>query len=143
MAERTSHRVLVVTDRPTATPELLAAIRQRAVRGDAQFRILIPNPAHAEIEVRHPGRHEQAAKADRLFHEAQPVYEEAVGGPVIGSVSIRNNPHDAVEECLLDEPADEIIVAIAPPRHFRRLHPDLAHRLAHFGLPVTKVDQPA
>jgi hypothetical protein len=143
MAEGKPHRVLVVSDRTTATPELLAAIRQRAASGDAQFRILIPNPAHAEMQLRHPGRHEKAAEAELLLREAQPFFEEAAGGPVIGSISIRHNPHDAVEELMLCEPVDEIIVSVVPPGHRRWLHPDLAHRLAHFGVPVTKVEHPA
>src|SRR3954449_4648465 len=38
-------RVLVVTDRTAATPELLDAIRQRAATGPIEARLLVPNPA--------------------------------------------------------------------------------------------------
>ena len=41
-------RILVVTDRVEATPELLDSIRGRATRGPAEFHVLVPNPAPAE-----------------------------------------------------------------------------------------------
>jgi len=68
--------------------------------------------------------------------------EQAAGGRVIGSVSIRNDPYDAVEETLLDEPIDEFIVALHPHGLTRALHLDLPHRLAHFRLPVSVVVTP-
>ena len=132
-------RVLVVTDHTDATPELLEAIRGRAEKGAAQFRILIPNPAHAEAHLRHPEHHEKAEAAERVLHDALPAFEAAAGGRVIGSVSIRHDPYDAVEELLLDEPVDEFLVALAPHGLSGALHLDLPHRLAHFGLPVTTV----
>ena len=132
-------RVLIVTDHTDATPELLAAIRTRAAQGPAQFRVLVPNPAHAEAHLRHPERHEKAEQAERVLHDSVAAFEQAAGSRVIGSVSIRNDPYDAVEETLLDEPIDELIVAIASHGLSRKLHLDLPHRLAHFGLPVTTV----
>lgn len=132
-------RVLVVTDHTEAAPYLLEAIRDRAERGPAQFRLLIPNPARAEAHLRHPEHHERAEQAELVLLESLPAYEQAAGGRVIGSVSIRNDPYDAVEELLLDEPIDEIVVALAPHGLSRRLHLDLPHRLAHLGLPITTV----
>ena len=61
------------------------------------------------------------------------------GTRVIGSVSIRHDPMDAVEETLHNEPVDEIIVSVAPHGVARWLHQDLPHRLQHFGLPITSV----
>ena len=133
-------RVLVVTDHTDATPELLEVIRRRAEKGPAQFRVLVPNPAHAEAHLRHPEHHERAEAAERVLHDALPAFEAAAGGRVIGSVSIRNDPYDAVEETLLDEPVDEFVVALHPHGLSRALHLDLPHRLAHLGLPVTTVD---
>ena len=138
MTERTA-RVLVITDHSEATPALLQAIRDRAADSPAQFRILIPNPAHAEAHARHPERHERAEQAEQVLRDSLPQFEAAAGGHVIGSVSIRNDPYDAVEETLLDEPIDEFIVALAPHGLSRALHLDLPHRLAHLGLPVTTV----
>jgi hypothetical protein len=131
-------RVLVVTDHAEA-PELLEAIRRRAAAGPAQFRVLVPNPAHAEAHLRHPEHHEKAEQAERLLHDVLPALTEAAGGRVLGSVSIRNDPYDAVEETLLDEPIDEFLVALAPHGLSRALHLDLPHRLVHFGLPVSTV----
>jgi len=132
-------RILVVTDHTAATPELLTAIRERAARGPAQFRVLVPNPAHAEAHLLHPERHDKATEAERTLTGALPAFEEAAGGSVIGSVSIRNEPGEAIEELMLDEPIDEIILSVAEHGFSRRLHLDLPHRLAHLGMPITTV----
>lgn len=130
-------RVLVITDRNGACPEVLAAVRARAERGAAQFRVVVPNPAKAEFHLRHPERHDKAAEAEKVLRAGLPAFESAAGDHVIGSVSIRHDPYDAVEELLLSEPVDEIIVSTAPHTLSRWLHLDLPHRLGHFGLPVT------
>lgn len=132
-------RVLVVTDRTAAPPALVDAIRARAQRGTAQFRLLVPNPAPAEWHPRHPERHDKAAEAERVLARALPALEDAAGASVIGSVSVRHDPMDAIEETLLDEPFDEIILSTAPHGVKRWLHIDLPHRVAHLGLPVTTV----
>jgi hypothetical protein len=130
-------RVLVVSDKTAATPELLAAVRDRAARGPVQFRLLVPNPAHAEAHLLHPERHDKAAEAERVLRQALPAFEEAAGGHIIGSVSIRHDPYDAIEETMLSEPVDEIILSLAPHEVSRWLHLDLPHRLAHLELPLT------
>jgi hypothetical protein len=133
-------RVLVITDRTDATPELLEAIRHRAEQGPAEFRILVPNPARAEASILHPEHHDAAEEAELTLIEALPAFEAAANGRVIGSVSIRHDPYDAVEELLLDEPIDEFIVAIPPRGLSKKLHLDLPHRLSHFNHPVATVD---
>jgi hypothetical protein len=133
-------RVLVISDHTDATTEVLQAIRARAAQGPAKFPLLIPNPAHAEAHLRHPEIHERAEAAERALHDSLAAFEDAAGAPVIASVSIRNDPYDAVEETLLNEPIDEFIVALHPHGLSRRLHLDLPHRLAHLGLLVTVVD---
>jgi hypothetical protein len=68
-----------------------------------------------------------------------PRLTDAAGGPVIGSVSVRHDPMDAIEEVLFSEPIDEILVDV-PPHHLTALlHQDLEHRLGHFGIPVVNV----
>lgn len=129
-------RVLVVTDHSDATPSVLKAVRERAAAGPAQFRVLVPNPARAEAHLRHPERHEKAEAAEQVLHEALAAFRDAAGGTVLGSVSIRHDPYDAIEEILRDEPIDEIIVGIAPHGLSKMLHQDLVHRLQHLGLPV-------
>jgi len=134
-------RVLVITDRTAATPELVAAIRARAERGPAQFRLVVPNPARAEFHLLHPQRHDKADEAELVLLEALPDIEAAAGGHVIGSVSVRHDPMDAIEEILFSEPIDEIILSVVGSGKDRWLHQDLRHRLQHFGLPVTSTTE--
>lgn len=135
-------RVLVIADKTADTPELLAAIRARRDRGPAQFRVVIPNPAAAELHLLHPERHDKTEEAELALLQALPTFEEAAGGRVIGSVSVRHDPMDAIEEILLGEPIDEIILSVTARGLSRWLHQDLQHRLRHFGLCVTTVQSP-
>jgi hypothetical protein len=128
-------RILVVTDRGIATPGLLATLRERASRGPARFRVLVPNPASAEWHPLHPGRHAKVDEAERVLLRALPQFQDAVDGAVRGRVSVRHDPMEAIEEQLHDEPFDEIILAIGSP-HLNRL----VHRVEHIGLPVTTVE---
>jgi hypothetical protein len=132
-------RILVVTDHAEPSDALLEAISHRAETGDAQFRIVVPNPARAELHLLHPERHDKAHEAELVLRQAQPLLERAAGGPVIGTVSVRNDPMDAIEETIFSEPIDEIMLSVAPHGLSTRLHQDLPHRLHHFGLPVTVV----
>ena len=90
-------RVLVLAGRTAANPALLDAIRDRADRGPAQFRLVVPNPAPAEWHPMHPERRDKAAEAERALTDALPDIEQAAGGPVIASVSIRHDPMDVVD----------------------------------------------
>jgi hypothetical protein len=124
-------RVLVVTDRAVATPGLLQAVSARAARGEARFRVLVPNPAPDPL---HPERHDKVDEAERTLIRMLPQIQDAVDAAVRGRVSIRHDPMDAIEEQLHDEPFDEIILAVSSA-HLDRL----AHRVEHTGLPVTTV----
>jgi hypothetical protein len=132
-------RVLVVTDRTAATPALLRALRERAERGPAEFRVLVPNPAPAEWHPFHPERRDKVEEAERLLIRALPRIQDAVGGAVRGRVSVRHDLMAAIEEMLHDEPFDEIVLEVAVHRPERWLHVDLPHRVAHLGLRVTVV----
>lgn len=134
-------RVLVVSHGAAFTPELVAAVHERAMRSPAQFRLVVPNPARGEVHLLHPERHDKADEAERDLLRALPALEAAAGGRVIASVSVRNNPMDAVEEILYSEPIDEIILALARHPVAERLHQDVAHRLHHYGLPITTVGE--
>ncbi|MCW2751271.1 MAG: hypothetical protein JWR83_2381 [Aeromicrobium sp.] len=142
MARERNTRVLIITDKTATTPELIEAIRTRAERPPVQFRMVIPNPAAAELHLLHPERHTKATEAEIVLLESLPAIQEAAGRHVIGSVSIRHDPMDAVEEILFSEPVDEIIVSVANHSLSRWIHQDLAHRLEHFGLPITVVEGP-
>ena len=139
MTEPRSHRVLVVTDAAEPTKSLRDAIRHRAETGDAQFRLVVLNPARAELHPLHPERHDRAAEAEATLRSALPQLELSAHAPVIGSVSVRHDPMDAIEEVIFSEPVDEIILDV-PPHHLSSwLHQDLAHRLAHFHIPVVTI----
>lgn len=144
MASSNPARVLVISDQATPGPSMLTAIRARAARGAAEFRIVVTNPARAEWHLVHPERHVELAEARRDLADALPLVEEAAGHAVEGVVSIRHDPMDAIEENLNHKTFDELIIAIAPHNLERRLHVDLAHRLAHRGLTITTVssDEP-
>ncbi len=139
MSESRTHRVLVVTDTAEPSPSLRNAIRHRAETGDVRFRLIVLNPARAELHLLHPERHDKAAEAEGVLRSALPQLELAAHAPVIGSVSVRHDPMDAIEEILFGEPVDEIILDV-PPHHFSSwLHQDLQHRLAHFDTPVLTI----
>ncbi|MEA2279989.1 MAG: hypothetical protein QOK21_596 [Solirubrobacteraceae bacterium] len=135
----TPARVLVVTDLDAASSGLLDAIRRRAWRGPARFRLLVPNPAPAEWHPFHPERHDEVDRAERVLLRTLTLVQEVIGAPVRGRVSVRHDPLDAIEELLIDEPFDEIILSVRPHGFGRRLHFDLARRIEHLGLPVTVV----
>jgi len=139
MSDLRTHRVLVVTDTAEPSPSLRDAIRHRAETGDVKFRLIVLNPARAELHLLHPERHDKAAKAESVLRSALPQLELAAHAPVIGSVSVRHDPMDAIEEILFSEPVDEIILDV-PPHHLSTwLHQDLEHRLTHFHTPVLTI----
>ncbi|MEA2125772.1 MAG: hypothetical protein QOI80_2554, partial [Solirubrobacteraceae bacterium] len=109
-------------------------------QGPVQFRIVVPNPAPAEWHPMHPERRDKAAEAERALAQALPAIEDAVGAPVIASVSIRHDPMDVVDGVIYNEPIDEIILSQPPHPVQRWFHVDLPHRLAHFKLPITTVE---
>jgi hypothetical protein len=137
-------RILVVTDVAQVAPELLSALEARATEQDVLFRVVVLNPARAEIHLLHPERHGKAAEAEVALRATLLRLESALGGgPVIGSVSVRHDPMDAIEETLNAEPIDEIMLHVREHALTRRIHQDLAHRLARHHLPVRVIEHPA
>jgi hypothetical protein len=139
MSDPRTRRILVVTDHVTPTAGVTDAIRARAGADDVQFRLVVVNPARAEVHFLHPERHDKAAEAERALRDVVPALERSTGAHVIGSVSIRHDPMDAIEETLFSEPIDEIMIAVPVHRITRLTHQQLEHRLAHFGIPVTVI----
>jgi hypothetical protein len=131
-------RVLVVADQTAATPALIDAVRARAARGPAEFHLLVPNPIVADWHPLHPERHEMS-RAKKVLTLALPLLDEAAGGHVHGTASIRHDPMDAIEEALQSGTFDEIILSTLPHSVSRWLHVDLPRRVEHLGLPVTTV----
>lgn len=139
MSDARPVRVLVVTDKADPTPTLTSAISDRATAGDVRFRVVVLNPSRAELHLLHPERHDKALEAEQVLLGALPEIERAAGGRVIGSVSVRHDPMDAIEETIFSEPIDEIMLSVPPHGISTWLHQDLQHRLKHFGIPITTI----
>ena len=134
-------QVLVVAHRTAATPALLAAIRARVEHGPATFHLLVPNPAeHAELnEAERAQKHREG---EHVLTLALPLIDEASGRHTEGSVSIRHDPMDAIEETLNEGDFHEIILSTLPRSVSHWLHVDLPSRVAHLGLPLRTIIAP-
>jgi uncharacterized membrane-anchored protein len=131
-------QVLVVAHKTAATPALLEAVRERAQRGAASFHLLVPNPAtHAEITDAE--RHRRHDEGEQVLALALPLIGDAAGQPTEGTVSVRHDPYDAIEEILHDGDFHEIIISTLPRHVSRWLHAHLPSRVERLGLPVTVV----
>jgi len=139
MESSTPAHILIVAHRTAATPALLAAISERVARGPAYFHLLVPNPAQGDWHPLHPERQQKIKEAELVLATAIPLIEEAARRPTDGSVSIRHDPMDAIEEAVHRGDFDEIILSTLPVGLSRWLHMDLPRRVAHLGLPVTTV----
>jgi uncharacterized membrane-anchored protein len=135
--------VLVVTDHPEPTPTLLDAVKARALRGNASFEILVPNPAPADWHPSNSERYLKVEETQKILDTSTPAISSAAGVPVSGDVSIRHDPMDVIEEALNTGDYDEIILAMVPHGPLAWLHLDLPHRIAHLGLPLTTVSAAA
>jgi hypothetical protein len=123
-----------VTDLSEVTARLAEVVRERAARGPAEFRVLLPNPAAAEWHPLHPERHDLATRAERDLLRVIAAVQDVAGSAVRGHLSARHDPMAAIEELLHDESFDEIVLALSST------HPErLARRVAHIGLPVASV----
>jgi uncharacterized membrane-anchored protein len=138
VAADTHAQVLVAVDRTAITPELVDVLGERAQRSPATFHVLVANPA-ATAELTEHERERHHDEGERVLALTLPFVEQAVGGPVTGSVSIRHDPMDAIEEALHDGDFHEIVLSTLPHNVTRWLHIDLPHRVAHLGLPTRTV----
>ena len=128
MADAT--RILVVANRTAATPALLAAVRERAVRGPCEFTLLVP-----QLIAEEAFGDEEARKTIEL---AVPLLEEASYDEVPAIIGI-SDAILAVERVLVHEHFDEVIVSTLPERVSQWLRRDLPSRIERLGLPVTVV----
>jgi hypothetical protein len=131
-------RVLVVANRTAESPELLDALRSRAVHGPCEFTLLVPSTAHGLAWAADPGeagqadaeRHRQAF-LEQLRDEGVDVVDAKVGdGDPLAAIS---------DECNFSD-YDELIVSTLPLRISKWLHLDLPRKAeAATGLPTTHV----
>ncbi len=137
MESSTPARVLVVAARTAATPALIEAVRQRAVRGPAAFTLLVPNPTHGLHTVVDP-EDQGTGEAEAIVELARPLLEEAAGGPVEHIIGVER-PLDAIQDAVNLHGFDEIILSTLPARVSRWLKLDLPSKVGGLGLPVTTV----
>jgi hypothetical protein len=130
-------RVLVVANRTAESPELLDALRARAVQGPCEFVLLVPATPHgiAWAADMFAGQSEaeehRRAFVDELRSEGLDVAEAKVGDP---------DPLAALsDECNFNQ-YDELIVSTLPLHISKWLRIDLPRKArAATGLPVTHV----
>jgi len=128
-------RVLVVANKTAATPSLVAAVRERAAAGLAEFVLLLPNPAHLSFDrISHASR-----EGEQLLATAIPELEEAAGGKVEGRIAASPNAYDDIVEELKAHRYSEIILETIPAHVSHWLHVDLPQRVAHLGYPLRTV----
>jgi hypothetical protein len=124
-----SARVLVIARQTADSDDLLAALRERAGRGEAQFTLLVPAVG--------PGRGGR--------EQAQPLVDTALArlreaGLAVEGVVGDADPVEAVAEIATPGRFDEAIVATLPGAHSKWLQFDFPHRVARItDLPVTHV----
>ena len=135
-------QVLVVADHTAVTPELADALRARVQQGPAKFHVLVANPA-ASAEVTEHERKRHHDEGERVLDLTLPFLARAVGANMTGTVSVRHNPMDAIEEALRDGEFHEIILSTRPHSVTHWLHLDLPRRVEHLGLPTTTIIAPA
>ncbi len=130
-------RVLVVANRTAESPELLAALQERAGRGPAKFHLVVPASPHGVSWMTDMNSGGEAAEHDldgalsRLRERGIDVDGE-VGDP---------DPVAAVQDAANLNTYDEVIVSTLPKHVSKWLHLDLPSRAAHAtGLPVTHVE---
>jgi hypothetical protein len=131
-------RVLVVANKTAATPALLQAVRDRAARGPSTFTLLVPNSVHGLNKVLDPEDHLDKSEAENVIELAQPLLEEAAGGPVDTLIG-DPEPLAAIQDAINLHGFDEIILSTLPARVSRWLRLDLPHKLNGLGLPVTTI----
>ncbi len=130
-------RVLVVAHKTAATPTLLAAVRERAARGGAEFTLLVPNSAHGLHKVVDP-EDQETSEADQVLELAIPLLEDAAGGHVEGMVG-DPSPMNAIQDAINVHGFDEVIISTLPTKVSKWLRLDLPSKVAGLGLPVTTV----
>ena len=130
-------RVLVVAHRTAATPALIEAVRERAVRGPCAFTLLVPNPAHGLARVADP-EDVPVDEGQAVIELAVPLLEEAAGSHVESMVG-DPNPMNAIQDAVNLHGFDEIIISTLPARVSRWLKLDLPSKLSGLGLPVTTI----
>jgi hypothetical protein len=129
--------VLVVAHQTAATPDLLAAVRERAQHGSVKFHLVVPRQPHGMAKVLNP--HETGHDDARdVLKQALPKLSEAAGSTVSGSVG-DSEPLMAIQDAVHLGHYDEIIISTLPLGVSRWMRLDLISKTRALGLPVEHV----
>lgn len=128
-------RVLVVTDKVTATPELVNAVRERASTGIAGFFLLVASPSHEAFDRASHDTHD----GEEILSATLPQLEYAAGSSMGWRVAASPNAYDDIVAELDAGGYDEIILETRPSHLAHHLHVDLAQRVAQLGYPLVTV----
>ena len=118
-------RVLIVANRTSSTPRLLAEVERRVRAGGSTFALLIPDA---------PSR----KAADWTLELAIPLLERSARGPVDALVG-GPDPFEAVTRAVAEGDFDEIIVSTLPKQRSKWMRRGLVRHIEGLGLPVTTV----
>ncbi|HEX8976047.1 MAG TPA: hypothetical protein VF781_05995 [Solirubrobacteraceae bacterium] len=130
-------RVLVVADQTAQSPELIAAVADRAAAGPCAFTLLVPARAHGLHRLIDP-EDQGTEEAETRLQAALGPLSEAAGAPVNGIVG-SHEPFAAIQDALNLTGFDEVIISMLPARISRWLHLDLPRKVRALGVPVTEV----
>jgi hypothetical protein len=131
-------RVLVVANRTAESPELLEALRSRAVHGPCEYTLLVPSTPHglAWAANTHDAGNEEAEQHRAAFVDELRSEGLNFAGAKVGDA----DPLAAIcDECNFND-YDELIVSTLPLKISKWLRVDLPRKAeAATGLPVTHV----
>jgi hypothetical protein len=124
MTPDATRRTLIVANRTSSTPTLLALLAHRAAAGE-RFALMVPPEKGSDV-------HDWTLEdAERLVEEACKADVECIdSGPDAGAT---------IKALVEEERFAGIIVSTAPEHHARWLHHDLPHRIEHLGVPVVVI----
>jgi hypothetical protein len=122
-------RVLVIANVTASSPDLLAALKERADRGPIDPTLLMP-----AARIGFSGREEAQGRLDEALAQWREAGFDAKG--IVGDP----DPAVAVHEAWDPREYDEVIVSTLPGQSSRWLQSDLPHRVGQItGLDVTHV----
>lgn len=127
---------LIVANQTLSSPTLMAAVKERAVEGDAHFHVVVPATpiTHA---LTWDEKEAEAAAAERLTAVLGRL--QAMGADAAGEVGCAD-PVAATQDALRAREADEIILSTLPSGVSRWLGQDVPARLRRaVSVPVTVV----